>query len=436
MKKSLLPLVVLLLLPAMALLATGGQEKTTGPVTLTLWYPAGEITVTTLPFREGPDPFAAFEAQSNVKIERVAIDYNTMQQKIFTALAGGVPPDIGFIDGSWMSGYIKDDALVQIPAADAKEWLSAVSHDIVVLSDWGGGKMYGYPSWGIDAYGITWNKTMFQQVGLNPDQPPKYWADFREDSKKLAIANPDGTLQRVGYAIRHLGQPHGIVDKWNWLLWGSGMKFISNHDALTGGTCTFVLPDTIKGLQVAQDMIYVDHSTSLDFPDPRDAFLKGIAAMQISEVISIQVRAPREAPDLKWAFAPPPAMSAGHDPAVDIAAWNLSVFSKTKYKDQALAAIKWYDSAENDYEQAKKYNSTPRYKVNWDKEPFSTATYPMQFKTMLPYAYVYPRTLALNGILDAVGEAIQKILNDKAPVEQALAEAQTKANAAVQAIGK
>ena len=45
--------VCLLLLPAFILSAGGTQEKKAGPVTLTLWYPAGEITVTSLPFRDG-----------------------------------------------------------------------------------------------------------------------------------------------------------------------------------------------------------------------------------------------------------------------------------------------------------------------------------------------------------------------------------------------
>ncbi len=424
----------LLLLPAFILSAGGTQEKKAGPVTLTLWYPAGEITVTSLPFRDGSNPFARFEADNNCKIDLVAVDYNTMQQKIFTALAGGQAPDIGFIDGSWMSGYLKDDALVQIPDAAAKKWLSSVSPEVVVLSDWGGGKMYGFPSWGEDAYGLTWNKDFFREAGLDPDQAPKYWDTFRKASAATAVKNPDGTLKRVGYAIRHLGQPHGIVDKWNWLLWGAGMKFISDHNALKGGTSTFDLPAVRQGLQMAHDMVWVDRSTSLDFPDPRDCLLKGIASMQISEVISIQVRAPKEAPNLNWGFAPPPAMAPGKDPAVDVAAWSTSVFSQSKNTDLALKAIEYYNTEQMDFEQASKYHSTPRYKVNWDKEPFVSDPYVKQFKELLPYAYVYPRTLALNGILDAVGAAVQKILHDEMAVQAALVEAQNKANAAIKAL--
>ena len=43
-------------------------------------------------------------------------------------------------------------------------------------------------------------------------------------------------------------------------------------------------------------MLDVDKSTSLNFPDPRAAFLKGIASMQISETVSIRHASPRRHP--------------------------------------------------------------------------------------------------------------------------------------------
>ncbi len=314
MAKHLLFFFVVLTIPMLAF-AGGAQEKqAAGPVTLTLWFPAGEITSDTLPFRSGTDPFAEFEAQNNCKINLVPVDYDTMRQKILTALAGGKAPDLGFVDDSWIGVYISDGSIVQIPDADAKAWLSAVSPEIVALSDTGGGKMYGYPSWGIDAYALTWNKDVFQEVGLDPNTPPKYWQDFRDDSKKTAIANPDGTMKRVGYAIRHLGEPAGIVDKWDWLIEGAGGKLNTDPTALKGGSVLLDTPDMVAGFQMAHDMVWVDKSTSLNFPDPRDAFLKGIAAFQISELVSIQTRQPKEAPTLNWGFAPAPAKAPGQQP--------------------------------------------------------------------------------------------------------------------------
>jgi ABC-type glycerol-3-phosphate transport system substrate-binding protein len=150
------------------------------------------------------------------------------------------------------------------------------------------------------------------------------------------------------------------VDKWDWLSVASGVKYIDPPTSLTGGKSVFNTPSIQDAFQAAHDMIYVDKSSSTDFPDPRECLLKGLAAMQISEVISIQVRQPREAPDLKWAFAPPPAYKGGK-PAVHTAAWQYSVFSPSPNKELALKAVKWFNNKKIDFDQAKKYKSTPRW---------------------------------------------------------------------------
>jgi len=431
MKKLAILAIALLIAPAAGLLAGGTQEA--GPVTLTLWYPAGEITSTSMPLRDGTDPWTVFEAENNCVIDVVAIDYETMKQKLLTALAGGTAPDIGMIDGSWMGQFVKDGALVEMPAAHAKEWMEGVSPDTVALSDWGGGKMYGYPSWGADAYALTWNIEMFEEAGFDPYKAPADLDEFLRYSDKLAVREGE-EFQRVGYAIRHVGHPHGIVDKWDWLSVSSGVKYVDPPTVITGGKAVFNQPSVITAFQKAHDMVYVDKSTSLDFPDPREALLKGLAAMQISEVISIQVRQPREAPDLKWAFAPPPAAVKGGTPAVHIAAWQYSVFSPSKNTELALEFARWFNGKEQDFEQAKMYESTPRWNENWNNEPFVSDPYTKQYLALLPYGKPYPMHLALPGVMEALGAAIQKVLHDEMDVAAAFAEAEKKANQAIAAV--
>lgn len=430
MKRVVILVIVMVLLLTMAAFTEGKQEK--GPVTLTFWFPAGAITATSMPFRDGSRPWTSFEAENNVRINVIAVNYETMKQKLLTSLAGGKAPDIAMVDSSWMGAFVKDNALVPIASDDAKKWLDGVSPDTRELSDWGGGKMYGYPNWGEDAYALTWNVDMFREAGLDPYKAPAYLAEFREYSKKLTVRE-GGELKRVGYAIRHVGEPNGIVDKWDWLLVSSGVKYVDPPTVLTGGRSIIDIPPVRKALQSAHDMLYVDKSTSLKFPDPRECLLKGLAAMQISELVSIQVRQPREAPNLKWAFAPPPAAEKGGKPAVHISAWNFSVLSPSRNKELALKAIKWYTNKENDFNMAKKYRSTPRWMENYNKEPFLSDPFVKQFKSLLPYGQPYPKNLALPGIMEGIGAAIQKIMQNTVSVEDALKGAQKKADAAIEA---
>jgi ABC-type glycerol-3-phosphate transport system substrate-binding protein len=404
--------------------AAGAQVK------LTLWYPAGQITSGVAPFAD-KTIFAEFEAKNKCKVEALEGNYDTLMQKIMTAMVGGDVPDILFIDRSWLPGFLKEEVLDVVPAADAKSWLGQVSPEIVELSDYGQGKMYGYPQYGVQVYGITWNKDHFKTAGLDPEKPPQTWAELRQYSAKLRKADASGNITRVGLAIRHVGHPHGVVHKFLWGFWAGGGELASDSKALRGGRAKFNTEGVRDALKLIYDMIYVDKSTSLNFPDPRDAFLQGIASMQISETIAIQGRAPKEAPTLKWGVALPPVRKAGDSPVTNLNTWFYCVPTKTKNKALAWKAIQFINSVEKDYELCKASNSTPRYKVNWSKEPFVSDPFNQSLKKMLPYGRPYPNNLGLNGIMEALGAAIQKVWHNEAKIEVALAEAEALANKAI-----
>ncbi len=430
--RSLVVWFVLMVLAAGAgIPSVGAQPK----ATITLWYPAGAITAGAFLFADR-SLLLPFEATNNVKIEPVALVYDTMQQKIFASIAARDVADILFIDQSWIPGFMKEDMLEPVDSAKAKRWLDSVSPEIVELSDFGGGKMFGYPQYGIDVYGITWNKAHFRDAGLDPERPPQTWEEFRDYSRRLVKRDAAGNITRVGYAIRHVGHPHGVVHKHLWAIWGAGADLIDNPKALRGGRSTFNNEAGRGSLKLIHDMIYADKSTSLAFPDPRAAFLRGIASMQISETVSIRARQPREAPDMPWGAgwgtAMPPLPRAGMKPVTNISAWMYTVPKAARNKEMAWRLIEWLNSEIRDYELAKAYDATPRYKSNWTKEPFRSNSYVQALKKMGPYGRKYPVNLGLNGMMDALGAAIQNSWHNRMSVEDALALAERQANQAIQ----
>ncbi len=409
----------------------GAQPKTT----ITLWYPAGDIAAGPVAPLHDPALFQPFEAANNVKVDLVGLDYDTMEQKIFAAAAAGNVADIIFIDISWMSGFVKEGLLESVDPTRARKWLASVSPEIAALSDAGKGAMWGYPQMGYDVYGLTWNKEQFKEAGLDPNRGPQTWAELREDCKKLARRDSSGNLTRVGFAIRHVGEPHGIVDKWAWALWGAGAEMVDNPYALRGGKVTFNTQAGKAALQLMLDMLNVDKCTSLNFPDPRAAFLKGIASMQISETVSIRARQPKEAPNMPWGtgwgMEVPPAAKAGGKPVTLLGGWQFSVPKSAKNKELAWKAIEWLNTEANDYAIASKYGMTPRYKSNWTKEPFRSDGYDQALLNVARYGRRYPLNLGWDGIQVALGAAIQKAAHGEASVDQALAEAEQQGNKAI-----
>src|SRR5438093_957452 len=173
--------------------------------TITLWYPAGDIAAGPVsPFTD-PNLFANFEATNNVRVEMVGVDYDTMVQKIFAAAAGRNIADILFIDTSWLPGFLKEDLLQQMDSAKARKWLADVVPDVVDLSDYGNGTMWGYPQMGYDIYGLTWNNAQFKEAGLDPERPPGTWDELRDYGNKLAKRDPHGK------PVRKVGDRPGVL---------------------------------------------------------------------------------------------------------------------------------------------------------------------------------------------------------------------------------
>jgi multiple sugar transport system substrate-binding protein len=409
----------------------GAQPRTT----ITLWYPGGDVAAgPTTPFHD-PTLFQPFEVANNVKVDLVPLDYDTMEEKIFAAAAAHNVADIVFLDTGWVSGFLKEGLLDQVEPAKAKKWLASVTPEVVTFSDYGHGDMWGYPQMGFDVYGLTWNKQQFKAAGLNPDHGPRTWDELRQACRKLAVRDATGTLTRVGFAIRHVGNPHGVVDKFVWALWDAGGDLVDDPNSLRGGHVAFDNAAGRAALNLILDMLNTDKCTSLNFPDPRAAFLKGIASMQISETVSIRARQPQEAPDMPWGsgwgMEAPPVPKAGDKAYTLVGGWLFSVPKAAKNREMAWKAIEWANTEINDYNMAAKYGMTPRYKNNWAKEPFKSDGYDQALLGIARYARRYPLNLGVDGISEALGNAIEKAWHGEATVDQALAEAAQLGNKAI-----
>jgi len=98
-KALVMTLALLLLIPSIGLPA--GSKAT-----ITLWYPGGDIIAGVNDFSD-PKLWAEFEAKNDVKVEAVALDYETMKQKMLAAAAARNIADILFVDDSFVAGFVK-----------------------------------------------------------------------------------------------------------------------------------------------------------------------------------------------------------------------------------------------------------------------------------------------------------------------------------------
>lgn len=142
----------------------------------------------------------------NVKIETLA---GNNQDKLQVAIAGGTPPDIAHQFWLWTRLFITQDALVDL--TDFVASAQGSTRDAFAESYWdmcdSRGKSYAVPYFQAGVrFAMFWNKRLFEEAGLDPEQPPKDIDELIAMGKKMTKVGSDGNLEVLGWNSRH-GEP-------------------------------------------------------------------------------------------------------------------------------------------------------------------------------------------------------------------------------------
>lgn len=202
---------------ALGLIAAPAQAETT----LNVWH------VFNLESDMIYDGIKRFEAANpDVKIEARVVPFGQLQQELIRAIATGDVPDVVTIDNPVVASFAAQGGLEEIGPDLAERGLTG---DMFYPGPWASvtwdGKVYGAPR-ASNTIAVYYNADMFKKAGLDPDNPPKTWAELKDAAKKLtdkdagvfgiafsAIQSDEGSfqylpfLQQAGGDISHLDSP-------------------------------------------------------------------------------------------------------------------------------------------------------------------------------------------------------------------------------------
>ncbi len=148
------------------------------------------------------------------------------------ATAGGVPPDVAGIWSRMVAVYAENNALTPLDRLAAEGGVSAEQYiDVFWNLCSHRDHLWALPSTP-GALALVWNKKLFREAGLDPEQPPRSIAELEEFNEKLVKRRPDGRLEAIGHLP---AEPDWCSDIWGWWfggrLWdGQG----TNHGSLAG----------------------------------------------------------------------------------------------------------------------------------------------------------------------------------------------------------
>lgn len=196
MKRLLVVLVVLCVLLS-GVLASGGQESK-GKATVVFWngYTGPDRPVLEKIVEE-------FNASSDtIAIKMEIMPWDTLFQKLMPAMIAGNGPDLISMSANRFAEYAEAGKLAPMDALLAGSKTLKATDLVPGLMSAGvyGDKRYAMPM-SFAAMVMYYNKAMFREAGLDPENPPKTLAELRTAWSKLVKKDAQGQVLQYAQAI-------------------------------------------------------------------------------------------------------------------------------------------------------------------------------------------------------------------------------------------
>jgi multiple sugar transport system substrate-binding protein len=395
-------------LTALGLVAPALQAET---VRVTVaYYSAGTEPY----FKKMAEQFEKANPGSQIQIEMV--NWDTLQQKLQTDIAGGTNADLAIIGTRWLLDFVKDD---QAEPLDQYMNPSFKGRFIGAFLAPGqiGGKTYGLPI-AASARALYYNKETLTKAGF--PNGPKTWDDVVAASKKIKAAG--------GYGFGLQGKEIETDVYWYYSLWTHGGDVVGKD-----GKAAFASPAGIKAATLYKSLIDQGLTqqgvTNYSREDVQNLFKQGRVAMCISApFLAKQIKT--EAPNLKYGIAPVPS---GGTAATYAVTDSMVMFKNSKSKATAWKFLDYLFTKEPRIAFTSGEGFLPTTKDEAAAPVFTSDPDTKAFVALLPSAHFAPTVTGWEDTAKAVSDAMQSIYLGKAQPEAALKEAAAQAN---QALGK
>jgi multiple sugar transport system substrate-binding protein len=412
---------------------------------ISFWYVGPTEATTELEKQIDADFWTAFKTTyPNIQIDIQNLDYNQMLDKVRTAALGKAAPAVAKMPILWgvefaAKGQLSEIDLAEFNYVDADFWPGALKS---VTWD---GKRYGIPT-NNETMALIWNRAIFQEAGLDPENPPATWDDLVAYSKQIK-----DTTGKAGY---------GLVARVN--AGNTPFRFMPACWAYGGGAFDEAEPNPTydkiyignEGTQAAVQAYYNMYVRDKSVPvaaltntqtENRDPFVAGQLAMMIShpsEYAGVVEDASKATGDEKpVADAVVANMAYGLIPqgparrsvvfgGSNIHIFNPDVVAGDHDRDAAKALIAFMTGPEWSTKLAW-LGSNPGhisgFKTTWMKDRLDQIKFLDVTTSMLPYGVPFPVIPEATEVMNiVVPEMLQNALTEKMSVADACKDAESK----------
>lgn len=423
-------LTLLLVVPALALLAVGPKHRDPVPAGRTViqywekWTGVEGAAIQSLVERFN----ATAGAAAGVWVEYAAV--SNIEQRLLIAIAGGDPPDIAGLVDSRIPQYADQDALLPLDDLVARHGidLGAFKPIWIELCRYNG-SLYALPSTPF-TIALFYNRALFREAGLDPDSPPRTLAELNDFAARLTKQDAQGHITQLGFTVSN-----AMLGWWPWVwpcffggrLW-DGRRYAL--DSPPGRAAAAWITDlrTRLGPQRCLDF----ESTAGAIESAQNPFMAGRLAMHFQGPwFSNWIR--KYTPDLDYAVAPFPSSAPGGGNV--FASEDVFVIPRgTAHPREALVFLKWIESQPNLEALCKRHGKVSPFKApaaaffEGHPNPFVRVFDDMANS---PHAFGFPRMPMWAEVETELLAVHTRLLACRRPADAVLVEAQRRLDAIV-----
>lgn len=279
------------------------------------------------------------------KVEPELVGWAQCQDKATTLAAAGSPVALAYVGSRTLKEFAANDMIVEVPMTDEEK---AAYYPHIVDTVTFDGTQWGVPI-AFSTKALYWNKDLFKQAGLDPETPPKTWAEEIEMAK--TIKEKTGI---PGFGLSAKTFDNTMHQFLHWVYTNDGQ--IVDAD----GNIVMDSPQVLAALQAYKDIVpYSEEGpTAYEQNEVRAIWLDGKVAM-IQAAVGAAYRA--DEAKMNWGVAPLPLGPDAKGPGTLLITDSLAIFKGSGVEDKAVEFAKYITSPEvqEQYEGAGAAGLTP-----------------------------------------------------------------------------
>jgi len=234
---SLVGLIAFLIAPV-----SSSADPDDGKIHIRYWQVTGQKDVESYPVR-------AFNGlQDQIVVDATAIPWHEHEKKILTGVLSGNPPDIvsQFVPVvKWASrmALIPLDSFMRRDDFDSEIFFPALWEEMSYQDH-----IFAVPIFTV-SMAFVYNKRLFREAGLDPENPPVTWSEVNRVAKLLDRRNAKGQFDQMGFIPDWWALQVSTLQTTMLMAWQLGAQFLSPD----GKTVHLNNPGMIKALKWVVD---------------------------------------------------------------------------------------------------------------------------------------------------------------------------------------